>query len=74
MAKDIKEIEKEISRLMEIRYEVLYYKNALISNNSLRVISNDKFNQWLSENKLDKDLLYFILDPEIGQYIEGYIE
>ena len=71
MAKDINE---EIDRLLYIRDEVLFYNKTLISNKSIRVISRDRFNQWMSENKLDKDLIYLTVDPEIGQYVEGYID
>ena len=69
-----KDINEEIDKLLYIRDEVLFYNETLMLNKSIRVISKDRFNQWMSENKLDKDLIYLTVDPEIGQYIEGYIE
>lgn len=71
MAKNIYE---EIEKLLKIRDHVIYYTKLLISDKFIRLISKDKFNEMMSENKLDKDLLYLAVDPEIGQYIEGYIE
>lgn len=71
MAKDINE---EIDKLLYIRDEVSYYEKVLMINKYTRVISKDRFNQWMSEDKLDKDIIYIVVDPELGQYIKGYIE
>lgn len=71
MAKNINE---EIDKLLYIRDEVYFYTKLLIADKNVRIISKDKFNQWMNENKLDEDIIYCIVDPEIGQYIEGYIE
>ena len=71
MAKNINE---EIDKLLYIRDEVYFYTKLLIADKNVRIISKDKFNQWMIENKLDEDIIYCTVDPEIGQYIEGYIE
>lgn len=71
MAKDI---DIEINRLLGIKDTVISLQKDLLGNKNLKVISPYKFYELMNSDELDNDIIYIEVDPEIGQYIEGYIE
>ena len=70
----MKNIDNEINKLLAIKRDVLEV-NSFIRQCIFDVvpISQCKYNEFASDDKLKEDTVYYVLDPEIGQYIEGYI-
>lgn len=71
MAKDI---EYEIKTLLRIKKEIDKINLIKGLNIKAEFISNSKYQQLLEKQQLDEDTLYYIIDPEVGQYIDDYIE
>lgn len=71
----MKDINLEINRLEAIKYEVdrleMTRKNFRYP---LNFISQAKYDELAVNNELNKDDFYYIVEPEMGQYIEGYID
>ncbi len=70
----IKNIEDEIKTLLKIKKEVDKINLIKGLNIKAEFVSDCKYRQLLDDQLIDKDTLYYVVDPEIGQYIEGYIE
>lgn len=70
----VKNIEDEIKTLLKIKKEVDKINLIKGLNIKAEFVSDCKYRQLLDDQLLDKDTLYYVIDPEIGQYIEGYIE
>ncbi len=75
MIKELKNIDHEIQRLLEIEQTVESFNVARKNTNvTLLPVSQDFYNKLASENKLINDIFYCIFEKDIGQYINGYIE
>ena len=70
----MKNIDNEINKLLAIKRDVLK-TNLFIKQCIFNVIpiSKCKFDELASDDKLKEDVIYYILEPEIGQYLENYI-
>lgn len=71
----MKDINQEINRLEAIKYEVDRLK--MVRKNfryPLNFISQVKYDELADNDELNKDDFYYIVEPEIGQYIEGYMD
>lgn len=71
MAKDINQ---EIARLLKIKEEVDNINNFIKNNNKVRVISQHAFSVFSSQKIIKPDIFYYVVDEEVGQYIEGFID
>ena len=69
-----KNIDEELNTLLKIKEEVVRINFIKGLNMKAEFLSLYKYDQLSSDGLLDKDTLYYVIDPEIGQYIEGYIE
>lgn len=71
----MKDINLEINRLEAIKYEVdrleMMRKNFRYP---LNFISQAKYDELTANNKLNRDDFYYIVEPEIGQYMESYMD
>ena len=78
----MKNIDEEINKLIEIKCKILAIKKEIghlknpNSDYMFNVIpmSICKYNEFISNNLVRDDTIYYIIEPEVGQYIEGYIE
>ena len=68
-------INYEIQRLLDIKQMVDSFNLARKNSNiSILPVSQDFFNRAAATNKLMNEVLYYIFDKDIGQYIDGYLE
>ena len=70
-----KNIDNEINKLLDIKElikEIEYMQQ--YSRFTIIPVSQCKYDKLRSNNKTRSDTLYYVIEPEIGQYIEGYIE
>lgn len=71
----MKDINLEINRLEAIKYEVdqleIMRKNFRYP---LNFLSQAKYGELADNDELNKDDFYYIVEPKIGQYIEGYMD
>lgn len=71
----MKDISLEINRLEAIKYEVERLEMARKNfRYPLNFISQAKYNELATNNELNIDDFYYIVEPEMGQYIEGYMD
>lgn len=70
----IKNIDQEIARLLKIKEEVDNINNFIKNNNKVRVVSQHVFSVFSSQKILKPDIFYYVVDEEVGQYIEGFID
>lgn len=70
----VKNIDNEINNLLKIKEEVVKINFIKDLNIKVEFVSVLKYDQLSSNQLLDKDTVYYVVDPEVGQYIEGYIE
>ncbi len=68
-----KDIDHEIARLLKIKEEVDNINNFIKNNNKVSVISQRVFSVFSSQKILKPDIFYYVVDEEVGQYIEGFI-
>ena len=76
--KNINNIDEEINRLLEVKSKVLKVKGAVRQSNQqseivIIPISKCKYDELVSNDEINPDTLYLIVEPEIGQYIEEHI-
>lgn len=70
----MKDIDKEINKLLAIKNEVLEIQMAIKQSKiAIIPISQWKYYELASNDMLRHDTLYYIVEPEVGQYIESYI-
>lgn len=70
----MKDINLEINKLEAIKYEVDRLEMVRKSfRYPLNFISQTKYDELADNDELIKDDFYYIIEPEIGQYIEGYM-
>lgn len=71
----MKDINLEINRLEAIKYEVERLEMARKNfRYPLHFISQAKYDELVADNELNADDFYYIVEPEMGQYIEGYMD
>lgn len=71
----MKDINQEINKLEAIKYEVEQLEMARKNfRYPLNFISQAKYDELAANNELNIDDFYYIVEPEIGQYIEGYMD
>lgn len=70
----MKDINREINRLKAIKSEIerLHRVRRLINNPHF--LSQFKYEELARDNKINDNELYFIVEPEIGQYMEDYMD
>lgn len=71
----MKDINQEIYKLKAIKYEVErleMFKRSL--KNELHFLSQAKYDELAANNELNEDDFYYIVEPEIGQYMKGYMD
>lgn len=70
----MKSITHEIQKLL-IAKETIDRFNIIRETSAIKVlpISKAYYNELAEANKLMDNVLYFIFDDDIGQYIEGYL-
>lgn len=70
----MRNIDDDINRLLEIKRCILEVQRYIESSKlDLIPISQYKYNELVSNNATKCDAFYYILEPEIGQYLENYI-
>lgn len=69
-----KNIDDELNTLLKIKEEVVRINFIKGLNIKAEFVSACKYNQLSDNQLLDKDTIYYVVDPEIGQYIEGYMD
>lgn len=67
------EIDNEIIKLINIKYDVHDTMSALNGLKNAIPISKTAYDRLLINNELKNDVLYYIVKPEVGKYIDGYI-
>ena len=70
----VKNIDTEIQRLLIMQEEIDAFNIMKKWHLNIVPISQPKYNEFASNNRLDEEALYYIFDKDIGQYIDGYIE
>jgi hypothetical protein len=70
----VKNIDDELNTLLKIKEEVVRINFIKGLDIKAEFVSACKYDQLRSNQLLDNDTIYYVVDPEIGQYIEGYIE
>ena len=71
----MKDINLEINKLEAIKYEV--DRLEMVRKNfryPLNFISQVKYDELAANNELNLDDFYYIVEPEIGQYMENYMD
>lgn len=71
----MKNINDEINKLLDIKElikEIEYMQQ--YSKFAIMPMSQCKYDEFCSRNMIRNDILYYIIEPEIGQYIKGYID
>lgn len=70
----MKNIDTEINRLLSIKEDVQrinLFKQSCVFN--VDILSKQKYDEFVIDGFINENKLYYIVDHEIGQYIEGYI-
>lgn len=67
-------IDNDINTLLKIKEEVTIINYIKGLNMKTEFVSVLKYDQLSSSQLLDEDTVYYVVSPEVGQYIEGYIE
>ena len=70
----MKNIDTEINRLLSIKEDIqrinLFKQNCILN---MDILSKQKYDEFVRDGFLNENKLYYIVDQEVGQYIEGYI-
>lgn len=69
-----KNIDDEIDTLLKIKEEVAKINFIKGLDMKAEFVSACKYDQLSTSQLLDEDTIYYVVDPEVGQYIEGYME
>ena len=67
------EIDNEIMKLINLKYDIRETINVLNVLKNAIPISRTAFDRLWISNELKNDVLYYIVKPEVGKYIDGYI-
>lgn len=70
----MKNIDVEINKLLSIKKDIrqinLFKQNCIFD---VDILSKQKYDEFARNSLLDENKLYYIVDQEVGQYIEGYM-
>ena len=70
----MKDINLEINRLLSIKEDIhrieLFKQNCIFD---IDILSKQKYDEFARNSLIEENKLYYIIDQEVGQYIEGYI-
>ena len=69
-----KNIDTEIQWLLTVKEEINAFNRMKERYPNTIPISQSKYNELLSNNCLDKETFYYVIDKNIGQYIDGYMD
>lgn len=69
-----KNIDTEIQRLLTVKEAVKAFNRMKERYPKTVPISQSKYDELLSNNCLDEETFYYVIDKDIGQYIDGYID
>lgn len=70
----MKDINTEINRLLSIKEDI--YRIKLFKQNCIfdvDILSKQKYDEFDRNGLIKENKLYYIVDQEVGQYIEGYM-
>ena len=67
-----KDINQEIEHLLKIKEEVDKVNNFKKSVDKYEIVSQLMYDFFASKNLLKSDVFYYIVNNEVGQYIEGF--
>lgn len=67
-----KDIDQEIARLLKIKEEVNKINNLRKTVDKLEVFSQLMYDHFSSKGLLKSDTLYYVVDHEVGEYVEGF--
>lgn len=67
------EIDSKIVELLNLKQEIEHTIYLLKAFNAIP-ISKTAFNKLCDDEKIDKEAVYYIVKPEVGKYIKGYID
>ena len=68
-----KNIDDEINKLLDIRDVIKEFEYMQQhSDFTVFTMSQRKYDELCSNNEIMNDAIYYIFEPEIGQYIKGY--
>ena len=70
----VKNIDTELQRLLIVKEEINAFNRMKDWWPKTVPISKHKYNELLSNNCLGKETFYYVIDKDIGKYIEGYME
>lgn len=68
-----KEIDNEIVRLIELKSEIRETMSVLNCLKNAIPISKSSYDKLCFNKEVKDDVLYYIVKPEIGKYIDSYI-
>ena len=70
----MRDIDKDIEHLLHIKEEVEKIRAAQKMNNKIVVLSPSLYMNLLALKAIHFGTYYYQVDPEVGQYIEGYLQ
>lgn len=69
----VKNIDTELQRLLIVKEEINAFNRMKERYPKTVPISKSKYNELLSNNGLDEETFYYVMDKDVGQYIDGYM-
>jgi hypothetical protein len=70
----VKNINTELQRLLIVKEEINAFNRMKERYPKTVPISQSKYNELLSNNGLDEETFYYVIDKDVGQYIDGYMD
>ena len=68
------QIDEAIQHLLIVKEEINAFNRIKEQHSKTVAISKSKYEELLYNQCLDNETLYCVLDKEIGQYIDGYMD
>ena len=70
----VKNIDTELQRLLIVKEEINAFNRMKERYPKTVPISQSKYNELFSNNGLDEETFYYVIDKDVGQYIDGYMD
>jgi hypothetical protein len=70
----VKNINTELQCLLIVKEEINAFNRMKERYPKTVPISQSKYNELLSNNGLDEETFYYVIDKDVGQYIDGYMD
>ena len=70
----VKNINTEIQRLLIVKEEINTFNRIKERYPKIIPISQAKYDELLNKQCLDRETIYYVIDKEVGQYIDGYMD